>query len=99
MSRVGYHFSGATKGYHISLDGKEVHFTQEVYQRDMFMAELNAKLNTMSFNSRLIEQNQRLVEALEKIKKYNSTNFDKQSIPIDNIVDESLQANKLLNDL
>jgi hypothetical protein len=48
MNNVSWHYSGETKGYHISLDSEEVHFTESPYERDMFTAELKAILNKIN---------------------------------------------------
>lgn len=47
MNRVTYFYKGATGGYHIELDGEQVHFTKDEYQRDMFMAELKARIKLL----------------------------------------------------
>ena len=44
-NRIGSHYSGSSQGYHIELNGEEVHYTKDAYQRDMFIAELKARIN------------------------------------------------------
>jgi hypothetical protein len=44
INKVSWYYSEEPKGYHILLDGEQVHFTDKEYERDMFIAELKAKI-------------------------------------------------------
>jgi hypothetical protein len=41
---IHWAYKGATEGYHIYLNDEQVHFTKDTYERNMFIAELKAKL-------------------------------------------------------
>jgi hypothetical protein len=40
-------WNGESKGWIITMDGDKVHFTRDEYQKDMFIAELKAKIKLM----------------------------------------------------
>ena len=40
-------YSETTKGWHIELDGERVHFAKTDYERDMFIAELKARIKIL----------------------------------------------------
>jgi hypothetical protein len=44
MPYIRYMYSGESQGYHVSMDGEQIFFTKDAYQRDMFIAELKGKL-------------------------------------------------------
>lgn len=46
---ISWYFSGATNNYHVTMEHEEVFSTPDPYQRDMFIAELKARI-------KLIEQ-------------------------------------------
>lgn len=41
---ISWNYYGATQKYHITLDGEEVHIVKTEYERDMFIAELKARI-------------------------------------------------------
>jgi hypothetical protein len=44
-------FYGADQGYHISLNGEQVHFAKDSYECDMFIAELKGRLKIAEDNA------------------------------------------------
>lgn len=44
---ISSYWSGRTEGWHIALDGEQVHFAKSIYERDMFIAELRARLKLL----------------------------------------------------
>lgn len=44
MPNISWMFSGESQGYHINMDGEQIHFTKDVYERDMFISELKGRL-------------------------------------------------------
>lgn len=51
MNEVGYYWQGGPDGgYHIQLNGEQVFFTRDEYQKSMFIAELKAKIHAIESN-------------------------------------------------
>lgn len=48
MNEVGCYWEGGLDGgYHIMLNGEQVFFTRDEYQKSMFIAELKAKIRVI----------------------------------------------------
>lgn len=61
-----YEFRGDTDGYHIMLNGEQVHFTKDQYECDMFIAELKIKILASGLMPKQLEQSAKKVKKGQK---------------------------------
>jgi hypothetical protein len=42
--KIGWTYHGATRGYQIYMNDEQIHFAKTEYDRDMFIADLKARI-------------------------------------------------------